>query len=334
MFIIFTFHLPALTHRHIFLQFYILDTRINTVNDFGHVQLEIKGLRESDNGVYECKAVNTLGNAVTTASVQVHAKSSLLLDSQHPQGMKKITALESAKVHKEHTEAVGTFDKPVFTHPLIGTSEVKQGRNAHIECRVVPVGDANMKFEWTKNGESLQTGSRIQASYDFGFVTLDIMQCVPEDSGMYVLKASNLAGESSSSFALHVTDDQGLLLDTMHPESYKKLQELEQYKGKTAKVDEELSPNQPPVFMKQLAEIGLVAEGKSVHLAAQVEPKNDPNLRIEWELNGKVISTGIERPPLYSTLLHYYSTSATSISCSTIHISTRIILEAMLSMLT
>ena len=287
--------------------YFLLGTRINTVNDFGHVQLEIQGLRDSDVGVYECRATNSLGNAVTTASIQVHTKSGLLLDSQHPQGMRKITALESNKGRKEESSAAATFEKPVFTHPLIGSSEVKQGKNAHLECRVVPVGDASMSFEWTKNGESLQTGSRIQASYDFGFVTLDIMQCVAEDSGMYVLTANNLAGQSSSSFALRVTDEQGLLLDTMHPESFKKLQELEQHKGRASiNVDEELSASQPPVFMKQLAEIGLVTEGKSVHLAAQVEPKNDPNLKIEWELNGCVISTGsydaLTAPHLSNTL--------------------------------
>ena len=275
-----------------FFSLFSLGTRINTVNDFGHVQLEIRGLRDTDIGIYECKATNSLGNAVTTASVHVNSKGSLLLDSQHPQGMKKITALESTKPTKEDADTVGPFDKPVFTHPLIGSSEVKQGKNAHLECRVVPVGDSSMKFEWTKNGESLQTGSRIQASYDFGFVTLDIMQCVAEDSGMYVLTASNLAGESSSSFALRVTDEQGLLLDSMHPESYKKLQELEQHKGQSTIQDEDMNPQQPPVFMKQLAEVGLVSEGKNVHLAAQVEPKNDPNLRIEWEFNGKLISSG------------------------------------------
>ena len=73
-----------------------------------------------------------------------------------------------------------------------------------MECRVEPVGDPELKFTWLKNGEPLKMGSRIHATQDFGFVTLDIQSCVPEDSGMYTVRANNLSGEASSSLALHV----------------------------------------------------------------------------------------------------------------------------------
>jgi titin len=272
-------------------------SRINTINDFGHVSLDIRGLRDSDNGVYECRAVNSLGEAVTTASVTVQTKGSLILDSQHPAGMQKITALESGKGRRplpDQSEA--SFGKPVFTSPLQGTAEVGEGKAAHMECRVVPVGDPAMTFEWAKNGEPLNTGSRIQASHDFGFVSLDILKCVAEDAGMYTVTARNLAGESSSSFALHVGAHGVILGDTMHPESYKKIAALEAAKDRPKERPlVEAGPNQPPVFMVPLEDVGLVAEGTKIHVEARVEPKNDPQLRIEWELNGKVISTGRER---------------------------------------
>ena len=273
-------------------------SRINTVNDFGHISLTLHGLRDSDTGVYECRAHNSLGNAVTTASVTVHAKAGLLLDSQHPEGMQKITALETAKARRQVSEtAAAQFGKPVFTSPLVGSAaEVAEGASAHLECRVVPVGDPDMAFVWSKNGEPLKLGSRFQATNDFGFVTLDVMQCVAADSGMYMITAKNAAGESSSSFALHVGDQQGILADSMHPESYKKLMALEALKEGGRGADEpEAGPNQPPVFMTPLADVGLVPEGQSIHVAARVEPKNDPQLRIEWELNGKVLDTGRER---------------------------------------
>ena len=263
------------------------------MNDFGHISLTIHGVRDSDTGVYECKARNNLGESVTTASVTVHSKGSLILDSQHPEGMQKITALETAKVRRQDSESSMKFGKPVFTSPLVGEKDVGMGKKAHMECRVVPVGDPNMTFEWSKNGESLKMGSRIQASNDFGFVTLDINACIPEDSGMYVVTAKNFAGESSSSFALHVGDQQSILADTMHPESYKKLVALENAKDQQpGEAAVEAGPNQPPVFMTPLADVGIVPEGQKVHVRATVEPKNDPKLRIEWELNGKVLSTG------------------------------------------
>ena len=44
--------------------------------------------------------------------------------------------------------------------------------------------------------------------------------------------------------------------------------------------------------MDQLNKVGEVVEGQSVHLDARLEPKNDPKLRLEWELNGKPLTTG------------------------------------------
>ena len=236
-------------------------SRINTIHDFGCVTLDITGLRPSDEGIYECKASNSLGEAVTTAECKVHAKGSLLLDSQHPEGMRKITALETSKMTKVTMSEQGQqFDRPVFTTPLTGTAEVAEGGQAHMECKVAPVGDENMKFQWFCNGEPLKMGSRFQATQDFGFVTLDIAQCVAEDSGMYSVKATNLMGDASSSFALHVGGKKGI--------------------------------EQPPVFMEQLRDVGSVAEGSNVIVEAKIEPKSDPNLKVEWELNGKSISSG------------------------------------------
>ena len=94
-------------------------SRINCIHDFGCVTLDITGLRSSDEGVYECKATNAMGEAVTTASCKVHAKGSLLLDSQHPEGMRKITALESSKMTKRQmSEQDQQYERPVFTQPL------------------------------------------------------------------------------------------------------------------------------------------------------------------------------------------------------------------------
>ena len=79
-------------------------SRINYISDFGCVSLDVTDLRKSDEGVYECKARNSLGEAVTTATVKVAAKGSLLLDSHHPEGMRKITALEAGKTRRQISE--------------------------------------------------------------------------------------------------------------------------------------------------------------------------------------------------------------------------------------
>lgn len=50
------------------------------------------------------------------------------------------------------------YDKPVFTNNLTGPEQVMEGQSAHYECRVVPVGDPNMRFEWYCNGVELKMG--------------------------------------------------------------------------------------------------------------------------------------------------------------------------------
>jgi hypothetical protein len=44
--------------------------------------------------------------------------------------------------------------------------------------------------------------------------------------------------------------------------------------------------------MEQLKEVGVVAEGSNIFLEAKIEPKNDSNLKVEWELNGTPLKPG------------------------------------------
>ena len=47
-----------------------------------------------------------------------------------------------------------------------------------------------------------------------------------------------------------------------------------------------------PIFTKQLTNQENLVEGSHVYIEAQVEPRADPNLRIEWYKNGKALTTG------------------------------------------
>ena len=82
------------------------------------------------------------------------------------------------------------------------------------------------------------------------------------------------------------------MLMTMSLTSNIPMQEAE--KGAKRQISDDAVIAQPPVFMEQLKEVGVVAEGQNVFLEARIEPKNDSNLRVEWELNGKPVKTGIE----------------------------------------
>lgn len=43
-----------------------------------------------------------------------------------------------------------------------------------------------------------------------------------------------------------------------------------------------------PIFIVPLPQENRLAEAQPLHLECQVEPKNDPNLKIEWFFNSKV----------------------------------------------
>ena len=111
------------------------------------------------------------------------AKASVQLDSQYPEILQQIECLERSKIRKPREEPELMFKKPKFLTPLVGPQELIEGQPAHFECRIEPIGDPEMEYNWYLNGTELLMGSRMVASHDFGYISLDIASTVPEDSG-------------------------------------------------------------------------------------------------------------------------------------------------------
>uniref|UniRef100_A0A146M532 Titin n=2 Tax=Lygus hesperus TaxID=30085 RepID=A0A146M532_LYGHE len=267
-------------------------SRITKTHDFGFVSMDLTHVREDDEGVYMCRASNALGEAVTTASMKIKSKAAIQRETQHPEGMKKIQQLEEGKEPSRRDEPDQIFEKPIFTNLLTGPSELWEGQRAHFEARVVPVGDPTMRYLWYCNGVELKMGSRFHTTNDFGFVTLDIMATVPEDSGIYMCKAINAAGEAVSSTTLKVKPRSAISGEPLQPDAWQKIQLKEAEMNKVPEGFQEVTPQMPPVFTKHLSNAENLVEGSHVYLEALVEPKGDPNLKIEWFKNGKSITTG------------------------------------------
>lgn len=266
-------------------------SRITKQHDFGYVSMDISHVREEDEGVYMCRATNPLGEAVTTASMRVVTKASIQLDTQHPEGMRKIQELERPTMPRPE-EPERAFDKPIFTQLLTGPSELWEGQHAHFEARVVPVGDSTMRFEWYVNGVELKMGSRFRTTHDFGFVTLDINSVVKEDSGVYMCKAINRAGEAVSSTAMKIKTKSSIAGEPLLPDSWEKIQKKEAAMNRVPEMFVDATPQQAPVFTTHLQSYDKLQEGQHILLEAQVEPRADPNLRIEWFKNGISLTTG------------------------------------------
>jgi hypothetical protein len=168
--------------------------KLKTRHDFGFVSLDVKGAYMEDAGVYTCKAVNELGEAVSSCNVEV------VLPTEAAQ--RQFANLEkSAPLRID--QPLPTFEKPHFTKPLQSVN-CTESEHVHMESRIVPANDPNMVIEWFKNGEPLKVGHRFKTTEDFGYVALDILYAYPEDSGTYWCGAKNLHGECNVSCEVNV----------------------------------------------------------------------------------------------------------------------------------
>ena len=203
--------------------------RFRPAFDFDYVALDILSVYPEDSGVYTCRAYNKLGEAVTSSSVRVVAKSQLVLESQHPSGLEKIQYLEDASRYKRREDV----DEVVAVRPRFVTKPkpqegLREGQNAHFECKLEPVQDANLKVEWFKNGRPVTIGSRFRPIHDFGYVALDIIGLISEDSGTYTCRAVNAVGTDETTAVLSCKSSKQIVTDAQRDVSaLDKLQYLE-----------------------------------------------------------------------------------------------------------
>jgi len=259
--------------------------RFKTTYDFGFVALDILYAYPQDSGTYMCRAVNAVGEAHTTSSVKVNSVKSLCLETLDEQRLQKIRDLENyERPQREEAEAVP--QKPVFITPLISLEKLTEGEHAHLECRVEPINDANLRIEWYVNGVALKTGHRFRTTHDFGYVALDILYAYPEDSGTYMCKAINKQGEAVNTCQINVSSRRSIYLESQHPDGLEKINKLEAA-GRPARMEIEEPAPTAPRFVTELRGTTEIYEGQTAHFECQVEPLHDSNLRIEFYHNGK-----------------------------------------------
>ena len=72
--------------------------------------------------------------------------------------------------------------------------DLREGKRAHFEAKLEPITDPHLQVEWLKDGQPIMVGHRFRPIHDFGYVALDIIDTISEDSGFYTCRATNLAG--------------------------------------------------------------------------------------------------------------------------------------------
>ncbi|KAA0201394.1 hypothetical protein HAZT_HAZT001733 [Hyalella azteca] len=304
-------------------------TRIKTINDFGYVILEMSGCYSRDAGTYVCRAVNKHGDASVQCKLDVTSRGAINYDPQATSQFKDCTEsiqkLEQSMWKKEDLK----FDDekgspPRFVTNLENVSDIFEGQSAHFDCRVEPVGDPAMRIEWFHNGMPLAAGSRMHMMDDFGFVVLDLEWTFARDSGEYLCRATNKYGQATTTATLQVKSKHGVDMNSQLPKGMtaEKLKELER-----GPLTERYDPDAeltPPKFILHIKDAKL-EEGESAFFEARVEPRNDPDLRVEWYFNGNPLQSGhrfrtsFEMGHVTFALLHTYSEDSGEYVCRAVN---------------
>jgi len=275
-------------------------SRFRTFCDFGFVILEISPVYPEDSGEYSCRAFNDYGQAVTTASMKVQGKRSIILESQLPKGMErtieKIAELEGLGAVPGQTSPEEDSGKPPEFITTPADLTLTENSLAHFECQLTPVNDSSMRVEWFHNGKPLSAGSRIKTINDFGFVILEVAGVYQRDSGLYTCKATNRHGEATVSCKLQVRGRQGIIMEPQLPTNFRtgteSIQKLEEALYKRDEILSEEEKPDPPRFTVELKDIVDVPEGGAIHFECRVKPVGDSTMRIDWFHNGRPFATG------------------------------------------
>ena len=128
--------------------------------------------------------------------------SSQATSMEHIQALERRAAAMGRTSHRDE-EDMEVITAPVFvTRPKSNAYAIEEGRNAHFEAKLEPITDPNLQVEWLRDGEPVTVGHRFRPVHDFGYVALDIVGAIEEDSGVYTCRATNLAGQAEFSLRL------------------------------------------------------------------------------------------------------------------------------------
>ncbi|CAG2106124.1 unnamed protein product, partial [Medioppia subpectinata] len=275
-------------------------SRVLTTFRFGYLALTIIHVYPEDS---EYQSVsNDSGEAVTTATLKCNPKPTQPKPKSPPivEGIEKLQTVEDWEIYAREQHITEDrrpkIPKPTFAKPL-ALQEVSEGGNARFEAQITPVNDPTLRIEWFLNGQPLMSGSRISTVFSFGYISLNISEVRPSDSGLYMVRVTNSGGEAVSTASLKI-----IVQTTAHKRSDEQsYEEMSQTKRTRHEFfDRELEPHQKPVFKKHCGDQMDVTEGKSAVFEALLEPQGDSTMRVEWLKDDKHLSASSRITPFFN----------------------------------
>lgn len=125
-------------------------------------------------------------------------------------------------------------------------------------------------MEWFRNEKPIEDSSRITKQHDFGYVSMDISHIRDDDDGVYMCRATNPLGEAVTTASMRVRTKASIQLESQHPESIRRLQQLEQLPMTRPDAPERLF--EKPIFTQLLTGPAELWEGQHAHFEARVVP--------------------------------------------------------------
>ncbi|XP_036426457.1 obscurin-like protein 1a isoform X2 [Colossoma macropomum] len=168
--------------------------------DGGWFQLKIFRTRAPDGGVYTCKAVNSLGEAVAGAVLLVEP-----IPEQRGESYQNgyTNGHWSPHQNKDKYPRVRHSKEPQLNVAKAKKFTVTEGKHAKFRCYVT--GKPKPEIVWKKDGEPIVPGRRHLLFEDReGYYTLKVLYCKQQDTGLYICAASNALGNTLSAVHLSV----------------------------------------------------------------------------------------------------------------------------------
>merc|ERR1712115_398426 len=154
---------------------------------------------------------------------------------------------------------------PRFMSQMRSNTHVAEMSPAKFECQLAPVGDPSMRVEWFFNGKPLIAKTQFQLINDFGYVALNFGWVYKQDSGEYMVRATNKCGSAELSANLVCSGPSGINYDTQLPK------EMMAAIVQNAKITKEIQTNR-------------IKEGTSTEFTAGFA--GNPQPEVAWFYNG------------------------------------------------
>ena len=134
-----------------------------TTFNFGYVALTLLHITQEDAGLYVCRATNEIGEATTTATLNVTTRPAIERSTVLPESLEAIRHLEDHERYQRHQSIDETLSTvpPVFVKPLTNLDDKVENGYAHFEAQITPVNDPTMRLDWYFNGQPLAIGKSV-----------------------------------------------------------------------------------------------------------------------------------------------------------------------------